>query len=403
MKQISVTEAMKLVRSNGKAAISIYLGTDLPAPGGITTIGHNLQKLYRTVEDFISRTYDGRAKDQLLTPLKRSLASLHLSRQSGGVAIYHSEDFTGLVQIPTPTRDLAVAAASYHLKPVMRCLQLRRKFYFLAMRKKYAEFFLVTPDGPRLLESVVMFAGHRKSGDDFASERVLQRSEPKRNDQQEIDLSITRLSHRIESHLSGETIPLLIAGSDQLQKGFRDLCNYQHLLAGTFKSKLDTLDQNSLIGLASHFMEQHFSQGDELAVINFRKAKSFGHASTHLKTISLAAVNGQIKSLLVAEDRHLWGYLDRFSGRLQLIKQKTEARSDDILDDLAELTLLKGGAVTVLPSLQMPDGAPIAAILSCDNSSEAIPTHQIQRPYSRLRGKQPFLQIKAQGVLGRLT
>jgi hypothetical protein len=112
MKEMSVTEAIKLVKSSGKAAISIYLKTDHHEPDGRAKIENNLKTLYQTVDEFISRTYDGRTKERLLCPLKRSIDTFKPVRRPGGIAIYHSQDFTGLVNIPTPTRDLEYSAES---------------------------------------------------------------------------------------------------------------------------------------------------------------------------------------------------------------------------------------------------------------------------------------------------
>ncbi|NBO66738.1 MAG: prepilin peptidase, partial [Acidobacteria bacterium] len=86
----------------------------------------------------------------------------------------------------------------------------------------------------------------------------------------------------------------------------------------------------SLIEMANQFMEQYFAKLDELSVVTFRKAKASGLATSDLREICDAASKGQIQSLLIAEDRHLWGHLDRESGRVRLLAQKLEASSDDV-------------------------------------------------------------------------
>jgi hypothetical protein len=150
-----------------------------------------------------------------------------------------------------------------------------------------------------------------------------------------------------------------------------------NLLQRGLSGNIDTMDQQSLFGMADNFMEQHFSEFDNLAVSNFRKARASGLTSTNLKQISRGAAHGQIQSLLVAEDRHLWGHLDRTSGNINLIDQKTDARFDDVLDDLAELTILKGGQVTVLPSIQMPEGASIAAVMRWSDTPAVVPVRSM--------------------------
>jgi len=124
MKDLTISDAMKLVRSETAPAISIYLGTNVNDRDSHSKIRTNLQRLYKTAESLVVRTYDARARERLLQPLKKALANLKLSRSKGGVAIYHSETFTGIVRLPTAVADLAVAADSFHLKPVLRCAQI---------------------------------------------------------------------------------------------------------------------------------------------------------------------------------------------------------------------------------------------------------------------------------------
>jgi hypothetical protein len=395
MKEMNVNEVMKLVKTNGKPAISIYLRTDHHEPGGTSKIKSNLQRLYKTIEDMIARTYDGKTKERILDPLKRSISALKLGRQRGGLAIFHSDEFTGMVKIPTPTRDLAVAAESYHLKPVLRCMQLRRKFYLLALRKRHAELFLVTPDGPRRLERVEVFARPEKLEDGLETLKNWTNGRLRIKKQKDILLAMESLNRRLEVLWVGERLPLLVAGAHQYQDAFRKTCNNANLLDRGLSMQIDALDQNTLMGLANHFMEQHYALLDDLAVVSFRKARISGLTSTNLKEISQAAAQGQIKSLLIAEDQHLWGHLDRLSGTLQLIKQKTDARSDDVLDDIAEMTILKGGQVTVLPSFQMPEGASIAAVLFWSSTPEANQAHRVYRTLAKPIASQPPLQITA--------
>jgi hypothetical protein len=244
MKAMTVNEAIKLVKSNTSPAISIYLKTDHKDRDGTNKVRANLTAMYKTIEGLVRRTYEIRHKDRLLAPLKRALAGLQLSQAKGGIAIYHNEHFTGLVKLPTLHADLAVAAESFHLKPVLKCAQ----------------------------------------------------------------------------------------------------------------------QQRNVTAFANLIMDRHVSTTDESPVSMFQKAEASGLASHDLIDIAQAAARGQIQTLFVAEDRHIWGYLDREFGAVEVLRQKHDATSDDLLDDIAELTLLKGGKVKVLPSDQMPNELPIAAI-----------------------------------------
>jgi hypothetical protein len=74
-----------------------------------------------------------------------------------------------------------------------------------------------------------------------------------------------------------------------------------------------------------------------------------------------AAVAGRIATLLVEADRQLRGRLDRATGRIAR-DDLGRPEVDDLLDDLAELPLTRGGGVVVVPGERMPTATGLAAI-----------------------------------------
>jgi hypothetical protein len=65
--------------------------------------------------------------------------------------------------------------------------------------------------------------------------------------------------------------------------------------------------------------------------------------------------------LLVEADREIPGHVDPALGRIEF-SDLNHPQIDDLLDDLAELVLSKGGEVVVTPSEQMPVATGAAAI-----------------------------------------
>jgi|GEM_PF-1169868 len=400
MKSMTVNEATKLIKAKTGPAVSLYLATDVPARDGEYALRRNLQRLYHLVEAMVERSYDFKTRDKLLLPLKKALSMVGLSRSKGGIGIYHSEHFTGMVKLPTVTSDLAVASDSFHIKPLLRCVQSYRTYYLLALRKKHADLFLVTADGARQVEHISLdlpehrqpFLDRNKSGKFLDGIRIRRQKDAKE--------AMEQLNRQLELRWYGERIPLLLAGPHQKQEAFRDTCNYMNLLERGISGSVDALDSDSLREMSLNIMERHFEELNNYAVVAFHKAKPSGLASTDLKEIALAASRGQIQSLLIAGDRHIWGHLDRESGEVQVLDQPVQTTADDLLDDLAELTISKGGAVTVLPTLRMPGHQAIAAVLRWSDTPVAMPaTHNVIRDSWSTRHMGMTSQAHKHGVM----
>jgi hypothetical protein len=370
MKEMTVGEAVKLTKTKSAPAISIYLKTDHRDRDGLTKIRANLARLYKSVEALVARTYDGRTKERLLEPLKRSLADLRLTPSKGGIAIYHNEHFTGMVKVPTSVPDLAIAAESFHLKPMFRCAQVRRNYYLLALRKRCADLYMVTPDDTRKLDRIELTRKWEDSNieSDRSGVRRWFKGGRKTGKQRDPSQVMAVLNQQLSTRFQGERCPLVIAGSHNDQMSFRKSCQYPYVLERGLIEDIDYMDQKALADQASQIVEQYFNETDEKVISQFRKATMSGLALSDLKEIAYAVARGQVQNLLIAEDRHIWGHLDRETGATEILKERHDATSDDLLDDIAELTLLKGGSVTVLQSFQMPGGDPIGAILRWNDS-----------------------------------
>ena len=74
-----------------------------------------------------------------------------------------------------------------------------------------------------------------------------------------------------------------------------------------------------------------------------------------------AGVAGRVATLLIEADRHVGGRIDPASGRIEY-GEITHPEIDDLLDDLGELVLNKGGQTIIVPAERMPGKTGIAAI-----------------------------------------
>ena len=96
-------------------------------------------------------------------------------------------------------------------------------------------------------------------------------------------------------------------------------------------------------------------------VEEFDQAKPRGLADDELAPIASAVASGRVKTLLVDADREIPGRVDKSTGQIEL-GDLQHPDIDDLLDDLAELALNKGGQVVMVPGERMPTGTGVAAI-----------------------------------------
>ncbi|MHB8797015.1 MAG: hypothetical protein ACYDBY_01000 [Thermoanaerobaculia bacterium] len=81
-----------------------------------------------------------------------------------------------------------------------------------------------------------------------------------------------------------------------------------------------------------------------------------------LTAVAEAAVAGRVRRLVVAGGKTLFGRMDRETGEITLHAGQSGPQDDDVLDDLAEIVLARGGEVFVLDAAKMPHEAAAVAI-----------------------------------------
>src|SRR6188768_1448133 len=95
--------------------------------------------------------------------------------------------------------------------------------------------------------------------------------------------------------------------------------------------------------------------------VKFRTAWAQDSGSGDLADVAKAAIAGRVETQLVEADRVISGIVDRSSGAVRPA-DSAHWYVDDMLDDLAELVLTKGGEVVVVPGEQMPTTSGLVAI-----------------------------------------
>jgi hypothetical protein len=90
--------------------------------------------------------------------------------------------------------------------------------------------------------------------------------------------------------------------------------------------------------------------------------KSHQVACDSLQDAAQAAALGRVASLLIESERLLPGLLDRATGQVSGA-DVSGSQANDMLGQLADLVLSKGGAVGVLAASSMPTQTGLAAVL----------------------------------------
>lgn len=362
-----------LLAPRTEPCISIFL--PLPRHGpDLAKAPVRFRALVRQAQALLEERYDAQRVKSLLAPLVGiSEAADVFSPGPDGLAAFRADGLFETYRLWPAPPERSIVADSFHVKPLLRCLQNRHRYFVLALGSRGVALFEGSERGlvPRLSPGLpapvgIGLAGEaggrggapRSRGAGPGPGKAPQESEGGRREE------VLRFFRTVDSALRDAPVgdaPLLVAGAAPLLPLFREACGRTALAAEAVEGAVDEVTPDELHARTLPAARRALGARDEALGEEFRRQLDRGLATDILTGVAQAAVQGRVRRLLVADGKPLFGRVDRMTGEVTLDAGQTGPREDDVLDDLAEIVLARGGEVLVLDRSRMPGEAAAAA------------------------------------------
>lgn len=299
--------------------------------------------------------------------------------QLSALAVFHSGAETMLIRLPRPTEEHVAVADSFHIKPLIRVMQSPGRYQLLAISQKNVTLYEgdrdnldvvpIHPDVPRSLTDALgdevdgqlnvnsyggmgysgMFHGHHDNKDDR-------------------DVDLERFFRVIDKaiydyHGRGGDLPIYLAADVDYHDRFQKVSHHPRLQEKGVRINPDAVEvtPDRLREEMNQLILPHMEQQTVELLEQLGNATSAGKGSNDLNEVAMAAAGGRVQILILDAGKHVGGRVDPVTGELRL-GDESDPDLDDVLDDLAELTLQKGGQVRVVESEKHPSNSGVAAI-----------------------------------------
>jgi len=374
-KQPTAEDLRNLLAPRPEPCLSLYL--PLPRHGPeLAKAPVRFRALVREAESLLEDRYDDRRVRALLAPLTGLVeASDVFGPGPEGLAVFRAEGLVEAYRLWPAPPELVVVADSFHVKPLIRCLQDRHRYWLLALGSRGAALYEGSGRGlvPRAVPGLPTAPaapvptetggrggaarGGPRAGASGSGKAPAESDGGRREE-------LLRLFRAVDAALRealGNEAPLLVAGAPALLPLFREASGPRSLSAEFVEGAVDDVGTEALHERTLAAAGRVLAARDAALVEEFRRALDRGLGADILTRVAEAAVSGRVRRLLVAGGRALFGRVDRTTGEVTLHAGQTGPQDDDVLDDLAEIVLARGGEVVVLEAPAMPGEAAAAA------------------------------------------
>ncbi|CAG0958136.1 hypothetical protein BURK1_00566 [Burkholderiales bacterium] len=310
-----------------------------------------------------------------------------------GLAVFGAPDLFRIVRLQRSVPELAIVAGSFHVKPLLRIVQSADRFQVLCVNRRDIRLFEGSRDA---LDEIDLAEGVPRTATDVLGDELPEPSSQARSygtgpaasgagsnrgaggaksggmhhghgsKQDVIDQQTERFFRAVdravtEHHSQPSGLPLILAALPEHHAPFRSVSHNAQLIAPGLEVNPEALSIDELRTRAWQVMEPVYLERLAGLVERFGAARTSQLGDDRLPQVAAAAAAGRVGTLLIDAQRHVPGRLDPATGSTRT-GTLAHPEVDDMLDDLAELVLAKGGEIVIVPADRMPSATGLAAI-----------------------------------------
>jgi len=392
MNTLTRSDLRELVEQCKRLCISMYMPTERAGKEVEQNPIRLKNLLVEAEERLVERGVRVSEAQELLVSARMLLRdSLFWQHQSDGLVLFLSSDALRYYRLPLNFEQLVVVSDRFHIKPLLPLLSSGGRFYILALSQEQIRLLQGTryrvgeielKDVPKSLTEVLKWddpekrlqfhtstqtpGGERTSSAIggvrpaiFHGHGVASADDPK----DYISRYFHQVDRGISEVLSGERVPLVLAGVDYLHPIYREANTYPYLVDEGVEGNPEKLSAEELHTRAWPIVHPLFLADQEDAAARYRQLAGAGskRASSDLNQVVLAAYRGRVETLFVALGVQRWGVFDPDSNEIEL-HEETRPGDEDLLDLAAVHTLLNGGLVYAIEPEEVPGKASLAAL-----------------------------------------
>jgi len=322
-----------------------------------------------------ARNLEGRAlrerRDRLGSLVERREL---LEQPAPGIAAFDHGTGTRVVRLPFPPPERVVVADTFEVRPVIRELSHVARFRVLAVSPRRVALYEGDPAGlrevprdpiPGSLEEVV--------GGDYVEDTLnfhsthaggrdpVYHSHGSAKEGRALDLERFHraLVAGCERRLAVDPLPTVVAGDGTHLAALRASRRLQEILREGISGNPDLLAPHELHARAWPLVEKALRAREDELLASFERAFKVDKARVGIAPVAEAVVMGRVRRLFLVRDLRVPGDFDPVTGEAR----PGEGGSPDLLDDMAEAVLRRGGEVIILEPGRLPVDAPVAAEL----------------------------------------
>jgi hypothetical protein len=284
--------------------------------------------------------------------------------QGNGLAVLATVGKMRMFRLPDRPKPLAEVADRFHLTPLIRAMTSPHDVFVLALAEESVRlvhaFVNFPPERLQVpnLPSNAEEATRRPSFHVRAPRRRLQNLE---GEKVLLHQYAKKVEHAISSVLAGRNAPLVLAAEEPLASMFRSVNTHPRLADEMIEGNPGLTTDAELEDAAIPILDRLYSRELKAVIALYDELKP-RRATTDVSYAAHAATAGAVEQLLVDLDAVIPGLVSEIDGSVTY-SASDDAETYSVVDEVARRALYTGARVMGARKEELPDRAPLTAIL----------------------------------------
>lgn len=371
----------ELLSTKQNPCISLYMPTHRSHPENLQD-PIRFKNLVRKLEESLLQKYSAGEVQEFLEPLQEFANDEEAWNHTlDGLAVFSASGLFKVVGLRLTVSEFAIAADSFHTKPLRKYLQSVDRYHVLGLslhgirlfegNRHFLDEIELTDETPKTIKDALggeltdkhLSVGSYGGVGGESTNMYHGHGGYKEEAEKDAERFFRIIAEAIYENYSKPTgWPLVLAALTEHHNLFQKVSKNPFLLPDGIEIDPSFISTDKLIGMAWEIMEPAYLLKLDKLAERYGQANANGKGSDDYKEVAVAAVEGRVDTLLVEANRIIAARITNLvTGNTQK-KDMTNPNVDDLLDDMGELVTKMGGEVMVLPAVKMPSNTGLAAI-----------------------------------------
>jgi len=272
-----------------------------------------------------------------------------------------------MFRLPNSPKPLAEVADRLHLTPLIRAMTSPHDIFVLALAEESVRLIHAFVKFPPMRLQIPDPPGNAKQATQHPSFHVRAPRGRLQNLEGEkvlLHKYVRKVEQAIHNVFAGLNTPLVVAAEEPLASMYRSLNSYPGLADEMIEGNPDQKTDAELEDAAIPILDRLYSREVKAAIALYDQLKP-RRATTDVSYAAHAATAGAVEQLLVDLDAVVPGLVSDIDGSV-IYSASDDAETYSVVDEVARRALSTGARVLGARREELPDRAPLTAILRYD-------------------------------------